>query len=50
MDRRPGDVATVTADPTKANEKLGWSAKFGLEQMCRDSWNWQKNNPNGYDE
>lgn len=50
MDRRPGDVATVTADPTKANGKLGWSAKFGLEQMCRDSWNWQKNNPNGYDE
>ncbi len=50
MDRRPGDVATVTADPAKANEKLGWSAKFGLEQMCRDSWNWQKNNPNGYDE
>ncbi len=50
MDRRPGDVAIVTADPAKANEKLGWSAKFGLEQMCRDSWNWQKNNPNGYDE
>ncbi len=50
MDRRPGDVAIVTADPKKANEKLGWTAKRGLEEMCRDSWNWQKNNPNGYDE
>ena len=50
MDRRPGDVAVVTADPQKANEKLGWDAKFGLDEMCRDSWNWQKNNPNGYDE
>ena len=50
MDRRAGDVAVVTADPQKANEVLGWNAKFGLEEMCRDSWNWQKNNPNGYDE
>jgi len=50
MDRRAGDVAVVTADPQKANEKLNWSAKFGLEDMCRDSWNWQKNNPNGYEE
>lgn len=50
MDRRAGDVAVVTADPQKANEKLNWSAKFGLEDMCRDSWNWQKNNPNGYGE
>ncbi|MBR2715729.1 MAG: UDP-glucose 4-epimerase GalE [Ruminococcus sp.] len=50
MDRRPGDVATVTADPKKANEKLLWKARRGLEEMCRDSWNWQKNNPNGYDD
>lgn len=50
MERRAGDVAIVTADPTKANEKLGWSAQRGLDEMCRDSWNWQKNNPNGYDE
>ncbi|MBQ8538706.1 MAG: UDP-glucose 4-epimerase GalE [Ruminococcus sp.] len=50
MDRRAGDVAVVTADPQKANEVLGWDAKFGLNEMCRDSWNWQKNNPNGYDE
>ncbi|MBQ7134379.1 MAG: UDP-glucose 4-epimerase GalE [Ruminococcus sp.] len=49
MDRRAGDVAIVTADPEKANKKLNWTAKFGLEEMCRDSWNWQKNNPNGYD-
>ena len=49
MDRRAGDVATVTADPEKANEMLNWSAKFGIEEMCRDSWNWQKNNPNGYE-
>ena len=50
MDRRAGDVATVTADPEKANEMLNWSAKYGIEEMCRDSWNWQKNNPNGYEE
>lgn len=50
MDRRPGDVAIVTADPQKANEKLNWTAKFGIDEMCRDSWNWQRNNPNGYDE
>lgn len=50
MDRRPGDVAVVTADPQKANKKLNWKAMRGLDEMCRDSWNWQKNNPNGYDE
>lgn len=50
MDRRAGDVAIVTADPQKANDELGWYAEYGLEDMCRDSWNWQKNNPNGYDE
>ncbi len=50
MDRRAGDVAIVTADPEKANSELNWAAKYGLDEMCRDSWNWQKNNPNGYDE
>lgn len=50
MDRRAGDVATVTADPQKANEVLKWQAVYGLDEMCRDSWNWQKNNPNGYDD
>jgi len=46
--RRPGDLATVYADPTKAKEGLGWEAKRDLEDMCRDSWNWQRKNPNGY--
>jgi len=47
-ERRPGDLATVYADPAKAKEGLGWEAQRNLEDMCRDSWNWQKNNPNGY--
>lgn len=49
-ERRPGDIAKCYADPSKANEHLGWKAKYTLEEMCRDSWNWQKNNPNGYEE
>ena len=48
--RRPGDIATCYCDPTKAREELGWAAQYGIEEMCRDSWNWQKNNPNGYEE
>ena len=47
--RRDGDIAACWADPSKAREELGWEARLGLEEMCRDSWNWQKNNPNGYD-
>ena len=47
--RRPGDIAICYADPSKAGKQLGWKAKYTLEDMCRDSWNWQKNNPNGYD-
>ena len=50
VDRRPGDIATCYADPTKSLEKLGWKAELGLTEMCRDSWNWQKNNPMGYGE
>ena len=46
--RRPGDIAACYSDPQKAFEELGWKAEFGIEEMCRDSWNWQKNNPNGY--
>lgn len=46
--RRPGDIATVYADATRAKELLGWEAKYDLDDMCRDSWNWQSNNPNGY--
>ena len=48
--RRPGDIATCYCDPAKAKAELGWEAKYGIEEMCRDSWNFQKNNPNGYDE
>ncbi len=47
--RRPGDVTICYADPSKAKNELGWEAKLTIEDMCRDSWNWQKNNPNGYD-
>ncbi|MCH5202356.1 MAG: UDP-glucose 4-epimerase GalE [Oscillospiraceae bacterium] len=47
--RRAGDVAECFADPAKALEKLGWKAEKNLEDMCRDSWRWQKNNPKGYD-
>ena len=46
--RRPGDIGTCYADPTKSAEKLGWKAEKSLADMCRDSWNWQKNNPTGY--
>jgi UDP-glucose 4-epimerase len=48
VERRPGDVAVCYADPTKARTELGWVAEKGIEDMCRDSWRWQKNNPNGY--
>jgi len=46
--RRPGDIATCYCNPAKAQAELGWKAQYGIEDMCRDSWNWQKNNPNGY--
>ena len=46
--RRPGDAASCYADPAKAQRELQWKAELGLEQMCRDSWNWQKKNPDGY--
>ncbi len=48
VDRRPGDIATCYADPTKAKELLGWQAEKTLDDMCRDSWRWQSGNPNGY--
>lgn len=47
--RREGDVAICYADPSKANRELGWRAKRGIEEMCRDSWRWQSQNPGGYD-
>ena len=46
--RRPGDIGTCYSAPEKAMEELGWQAMFGIKEMVRDSWNWQKKNPNGY--
>ena len=48
--RRPGDIAMCYADPAKAKTELNWEAKYNLEEMCRDSWRWQKGNPNGYEQ
>ncbi|SMO78954.1 UDP-glucose 4-epimerase GalE [Fodinibius sediminis] len=47
-DRRPGDIASCYADPTKAQEELGWKASRSLVDMCKDSWRWQSQNPSGY--
>lgn len=47
--RRPGDVAALYADPTKAEKVLGWRAERGIEEMCADAWRWQSLNPNGYE-
>jgi UDP-glucose 4-epimerase len=46
--RRAGDIATCYADPSLANEELGWSADHSLEAMCTDTWRWQVQNPDGY--
>ena len=48
--RRDGDVATCYSDPAKAKRLLGWQANLTVEDMCRDTWKWQSQNPNGYDE
>jgi len=50
VDRRPGDVATVYANPEKAKKLLGWTAELDLTSMCKDTWNWQSHNPDGYRE
>ena len=47
--RRAGDVTANWADCAKAREELGWEARYGIAEMCRDSWNWQSHNPNGYE-
>ena len=47
--RRPGDIAECYANPDKAFRLLGWKAEKNIDDMCRDTWNWQKKNPNGYD-
>ena len=46
--RRDGDIATCYSDPSKAYRELGWKAQRDIEEMCEDSWRWQKQNPNGY--
>ena len=46
--RRPGDIATCYADPSKAEKELGWKAKYDMHRMCQDAYRWQSINPNGY--
>lgn len=46
--RREGDIATCYCDPEKAKKELGWTAKYGINEMCEDSWRWQSTNPDGY--
>ena len=46
--RRAGDAPAVYADPTRAEQELGWRAELGIEAMCRDAFNWQQKNPRGY--
>ncbi len=48
--RRPGDIAVCYSDPSKARDVLGWTAEKNLEDMCRDGWRWQSQNPEGYTE
>ncbi|MCP4128319.1 MAG: UDP-glucose 4-epimerase GalE [Gammaproteobacteria bacterium] len=48
VDRRCGDIAACYADPSLAESVLGWKAELGLEEMCADTWRWQKNNPDGF--
>ncbi len=48
--RRAGDIAACYSDPSKAERELGWKAQYTIQDMCRDSWNWQKNNPNGFED
>lgn len=48
--RRAGDIATCYCDPSKAKRELGWEAEYGIEEMCADSWRWQSQNPNGYND
>ncbi|CAL9779246.1 unnamed protein product [Musa acuminata subsp. burmannicoides] len=46
--RRSGDATAVFASTERAKKELGWSAKYGVEEMCRDQWKWASNNPYGY--
>ena len=49
IERRPGDIASCYADPSKAQDDMGWSADRGIDEMCADTWRWQSRNPNGYE-
>ena len=46
----PLDITICYSSQSKAERELGWKAEFGIEEMCRDSWNWQRKNPEGYGE
>ncbi|MBR4897141.1 MAG: GDP-mannose 4,6-dehydratase, partial [Clostridia bacterium] len=48
--RRPGDIDECYSSASLAEKELGWKAENGIREMCEDSWRWQKNNPNGYDD
>ncbi len=48
VERRQGDVLDLTANPSLANEELGWKTKLNLEDACADLWKWVENNPQGY--
>ena len=48
MPRRSGDIDECYADCSKANKELNWKAQYSVEDACRDSWNWQSKNPNGF--
>ena len=48
--RRAGDIATVFADASVANSLLGWNAQYDLSTMIKDTWRWQSENPNGFEE
>ena len=48
--RREGDIATCYCSAAKADKELGWKAQYDIRDMCEDSWRWQKNNPDGYDD
>jgi len=48
MERRPGDIDTCYSKSEKAEKELGWKAQYGIDEMCADSWSWQKKNPDGY--
>ena len=48
-DLRNGDIAANWCDATKAREEMGWTAEYDIDDMCRDSWNWQSHNPDGFE-